>query len=161
MKPVSVFEFLEAVEAPEWALLPVAHSTSASNLFEIASTLKLRTSADDKFRENLLYLFVGRPAFKTKIGSEASYWQCPAVFVFKSISRMSTKRIHPFDTGAFIDGLLPEYLTIFPLERFNLGNEPEVIGKLISTFFGDAESYMVGNGVGEREFIRRYKLSAR
>jgi len=119
-------------------------------------------TACDKFvGENLIYFFVGRPAFKTKVGGEASYWQCPAVFILRSLGNASVKRIHPFDTGAFIDRLLPNYLTLFPLERFNLGSECDIIGKLISIFFGDAESYMYGSGMGEREFRKRYDVSPR
>lgn len=162
MKTVSVPEFLETVEVSKCAPLPLAHSTSAANLFEIAHTEKLRLSASENFEgEHLLYLFVGRPAFKMKFGGEASYWQCPAVFVVKDVSGTLVKRIHPFDTGAFINGLLPTYLTLFPLARFNLGTGCEIIGKLISSFFGDAESYMYGRGLGEQEFIRRFNLTAR
>jgi hypothetical protein len=66
----------------------------------------------------------------------------PTVFVMRFQKTPSIKRIYPFDSGAFVNRLLPQYITVFPLESFNLGVDPAIIGRFLSLFFLDEKSYL-------------------
>jgi len=68
-------------------------------------------------------------------------WQLPAVLVMRFNTPPPLKRIYPFDTGAFHRGRMPDYLTAFDMENFELGSDQDQIGRMISLYFQDARSH--------------------
>jgi hypothetical protein len=49
---------------PSLPILPAVHITSAAHINNIFDTNKLHLSPCEKFKENLLYLFYGRPSYR-------------------------------------------------------------------------------------------------
>jgi hypothetical protein len=92
--------------------------------------------------DKLSYFFVGRPAYKYKsTDDEAEYWELPCCFIFDFSVVTGIKRIFPFDSGAFRDGLFPPYINQIPLEHYESSEAPDAPSKIIGAFFGDAKSY--------------------
>jgi hypothetical protein len=92
--------------------------------------------------EKLCYLFVGRAAYKGKDALNPEPWQLPSVFVMRFTTPPPLKRIHPFDTGAFDRGRMPDYLTTFDLDDFNVGSDQDQIGRMISLYFETPRRYV-------------------
>lgn len=88
---------------------PWIHSTASSNLIPILNEEKLLAVKCNVFQgEKLCYLFVGRAAYKGKDALNPEPWQLPTVFVMRFSNPPPLKRIHPFDTGAFERGRMPD-----------------------------------------------------
>lgn len=129
---------LAVPKSPPWV-----HSTASSNLIPILNEEKLLAVKCNVFKgEKLCYLFVGRAAYKGKDALNPEPWQLPSVFVMRFNNPPPLKRIHPFDTGAFERGVMPDYLTTFKLEDFNVGTDQDQIGRLISLYFGTPRRYV-------------------
>ena len=138
-------DFLESISAVPVSVPVAVHSMSAARIAGIVNTESLLASPCNVFTgECICYLFVGRPAYKKHSDSPASWWQCPVVFLIKSISKLKIKRIFPFDSGAFAAGHFPGYITEFPLCDFSLGEDPAIIERFISVFFRTREEYLRG-----------------
>ena len=70
----------------------------------------MRTSKCNVFKgEDLLYFFVGRPAYKKESVLEPHYWELPTCVICE-YNITGAKRIYPFDTGAEVlkSGLFTE-----------------------------------------------------
>ena len=153
-------EFLDTIKVEGLNVPPALHTTHAVNIYDIINDGGLTPPA----KSNLpacCYLFVGRPAFKWESNRSPSEFEAPLVFVFRDLSGFSIDQIHPFDTGAFESQMFPDYITKFKLESYKLGTDSNIIGRLISAFFGTFEQYMQGNSLGEKEVTERFKLSPR
>jgi hypothetical protein len=155
-------DFLTTSNAGSTSIPCPIHSTSASNLYDIVSSNKLLAVECNVFNhEKLCYLFVGRPAYKWSNNGQASWWQCPIVFVLRSFSKLPIKRIYPFDSGAFAARRLPEYITIFTMDDYLLGNDPEQIGRIIKTFYGSTDQYLSGENRSESKINEEVLLTPR
>lgn len=99
---------------------------------------------------------MGRPAYKAA-GKDLMHWELPSCIIAE-FSSPSPKRIHPFDTGAFSRGFLPNYSTIIPLDEFALSANQNVAGKYIGTFFGNNRMYYLGKSLQKNEFIRQHGI---
>lgn len=142
--------------------LPWVHSTAASRLISIINNRKLLATPCNVFiGEKLCYLFVGRAAYKTKSVPNPSEWQLPVVFVVRFRDRPKLKRVFPFDSGAFRRRLLPDYITTFDLEGYDLADAPENIGRLVSLCFDGGEGYMKRKAVSEDKLSEKYALDLR
>jgi hypothetical protein len=129
---------LAVPKSPPWI-----HSTSSSRLIPILKEEKLLAVKCNVFKgEKLCYLFVGRAAYKNKDALNPEPWQLPSVFVMRFNTPPPLKRIHPFDTGAFDRGRMPDYLTTFNLDDFNVGTDHDQIGRLISLYFETPRRYV-------------------
>lgn len=161
IRAVKLPDFLRTAMTGTVKELPLVHSTAGKNIYDIMEARCLRAVPCNVFRENLCYLFVGRPAYKWTSSAEASYWQAPLVFVLKDLAGAPIKRVHPFDTGAFQSNRIPDFLTMFPMAGFDIGPDPLAIDRLISAFFKDVEAYLAGMGFSEDELQSRYSLTAK
>jgi hypothetical protein len=162
LKVIKLFDFLNTANLGISDVPALVHSTPAANIYNIAEHRRIRIFNCDVFSgEKLCYLFVGRPAFKWTIETDASYWQCPLVFVFRDLSGIPIKRIHPFDSAAFVRKRFPEYITMFPLNRFELGAEKSIIPKLIAAFHGDLDRYMRGDSLSLDAIKAQFSLTPR
>jgi hypothetical protein len=129
---------LAVPKSPPWI-----HSTASSRLISILQQEKLVAVKCNVFKgEKLCYLFVGRAAYKGKDALNPEPWQLPSVFVMRFNSPPALKRIYPFDSGAFHKGRMPDYLTTFDLENFDLGNDQDQIGRMISLYFETPRRYV-------------------
>jgi hypothetical protein len=162
IRPVRLKEFLSQANVPTSDLLPLVHSTASGRLFDVFGSESLLASACKVFKgEELCYLFLGRPAYKVRRDDSPSEWQLPAVFVLRFPDNYSgIKRIFPFDSGAFFDRRLPNYITCFSLDNFNLGTDPTLVGKVISIFFEDHQRYLGRRAVGIQELKKTHTMDA-
>src|ERR1700730_8150266 len=83
-------------------LLPLTHTTDAYAFRNIISTRQLEVSDCIVFREPVLYLFYGRPAYRRSSAGKATSLDAFSLvsFVLRSELLPSPKRLFPFDTGA-------------------------------------------------------------
>jgi hypothetical protein len=142
-KDVKLREFLTNSNLAVPKSPPWIHSTASARLLSILEQEKLLALKCNVFKgEKLCYLFVGRAAYKGKDAMNPESWQLPSVFVMRFNTPPPLKRIHPFDTGAFQRGRMPDYLSMFALEDFALGVDSDQIGRIISFYFGTAQRYV-------------------
>jgi hypothetical protein len=143
IQPVRLNEFLPLTNAAIAETLPFVHSTMAARIFDILSSEKLLATPCNVFKgEKLCYLFVGRPAYKVKPDENPSEWQLPIVFVLRFPDPPPIKRVFPFDSGAFSGRRLPQFITAFNLNGYDIANERDNIGRIISIFFGSSSNYL-------------------
>ena len=83
--------------------LSLIHTSRCEFLPSIATTHALEPQPCAIFHESLVYLFYGRPAYRSHRGSRGGepIVLCPVCFVFKprTVSRV-VHRVYPCDTGA-------------------------------------------------------------
>ncbi|MBR1131905.1 hypothetical protein [Bradyrhizobium iriomotense] len=145
---------LAVPKSPPWI-----HSTASSHLIPILEEEKLLAVKCNVFKgEKLCYLFVGRAAYKGKDALNPESWQLPSVFVMRFSTPPPLKRIHPFDTGAFERGRMPDYLTAFKLDDFNVGTDQDQIGRLISLYFETPRRYVDRDANDQRKLKEEHLL---
>jgi hypothetical protein len=151
-RTMSLKEFLSRQNLPGALNLPWVHSASASRLFKIVEDEKLVAMNCTVFRgEKLCYFFVGRPAYKFNSEGVPSAWQLPVAFVLRFQSPPPIKRAFPFDSGAFMKNRMPDYISMFDLDGFDLAGDPQLVGRLVSLYFKTPERYVQRRAVGEEE----------
>ncbi|NKL83963.1 hypothetical protein GFL98_13295 [Rhizobium leguminosarum bv. viciae] len=95
--------------------------------------------------EALLYTFYGRPSFRpnmTELATTMDHY-LPVCLIFKRSFSGEVRRVFPFDTGAFVNEFYRSYLhRKMVLGDFALEADLETPGRVISTFFGTARSYL-------------------
>ena len=158
--PLSISEFL-AVDNSGVAASPNAvHSTSAASLPYILSSGEIDAFPCKVFSlEPTCYLFVGRPSYKWAVDGEASWWQCPVVFVLRSFDQLPIKRIFPFDSGAFASKKFPDYITMFSMERFSLGHEAATVQSFLAAFYETPERFWAGDALTRKKMNERVRLT--
>lgn len=161
MKHVHLKEFLASQNIGRVEKLPWFHSTKGTNLLEILNAGKLKALPCNVFQDKLSYFFVGRPAYKYTTDNDPAPWMLPVVFVFDFKTPPPIKRIYPFDSGAFSERRLPDYIHGFNREHYLLGTDPKAIDKLIAFYFGDRKSYVRRQPHSERELRRNHTLDMR
>jgi hypothetical protein len=127
-------------------ILPLVHITRAYGFDTILDGDALEPSECDVFKEKLIYLFYGRPAYRAKDGNNARLeFEWPIVFVFDPEKVPDLRRIFPFDTGAFALRLYSEFFDKkSELMDFSLDPTLESAKKLVSAFYQDNEEYYRG-----------------
>jgi hypothetical protein len=154
----SLFDFLQRNQIQKADALPLVHSTEAYFLKKFMKANAIKTSKCKVFKsENLSYFFVGRPAFKRKLDSEAEYWELPICFVVQ-YKAVRIKRAFPFDSGAFKDGKYPHFISMMDIGEFEVSGDGEAAEKIIGTFFGDKRSYFHLKGRGRTEFESKFDV---
>jgi hypothetical protein len=127
-------------------VLSLIHTTDFCRLIDIQNNDVLATKADKRFpNENLLYFFYGRPSYRvnpsvreTRVSSFA-----PICFVFRREFDWQGKRLHLFDTGAFIDGrMMASIHPSFTLEDFQLPPVTSSAQDLVKAFYGSNRNYL-------------------
>jgi hypothetical protein len=146
-------------QSPATGKLPLVHITRAYAFDEMLDAHGLDPQYCDVFRENLVYLFYGRPAYRAKEGNNARLeFEWPIVFIFDPDKMTNIKRLFSFDTGAF---KLKFYEDFFDnkseLLDFELEPTLETARKLVSAFYVDHKEYYHGASrknvaLGHREF---------
>jgi hypothetical protein len=146
---------LAVPKSPPWI-----HSTPSSKLIKIIREEKLLALRCNVFKgEDLCYLFVGRAAYKGRDTANPQSWQLPSAFVLRFDQAPPIKRLHPFDTGAFARNRLPDYVSTFELENFELGTDQAQIGRLISLYFETPRRYIDRKSVDEQKIKDEHLLT--
>lgn len=132
--------------------LGLAHVTDCAHLGEIARAGELKLRACRVFGERLVYLFYGRPAYRSKWegGSTSDLGYARACFVLRDEAASRAKRIFPFDSGGFRNYGTALHRS-FRIEDFQLkdGDHPlQVIG----AFYANLEDYYWMNPIPGRRF---------
>lgn len=161
LRVIRLNEFIRQSETEGRELPPFVHTTPSARIVEILRDSKLLVTECNVFCERLCYLFVGRPAYKWKSDGEASVWQLPFVVLVNNIDTLSLKRIYPFDTGAFSSRRLPDYITLFNRENYNVGKNVLDAERIIKTFFTNTKNYMNGKAKSEDDMRETYNLGVK
>src|SRR6202040_3163431 len=131
---------------PAAGLLPLVHITRAYAFDQIIDGDTLEPNDCDVFKEKLIYLFYGRPAYRAKEGNNARLeFEWPIVFVFDAEKISGIKRIFPFDTGAFVQRLYSQFFDHrSELMDFALNPNLESVRQLVGAFYRDNDEYYRG-----------------
>lgn len=135
--------------------LPLIHTSRCEFLSSIATTHSLEPQPCGVFHESLVYLFYGRPAYRSNRGSRGGepIALCPVCFVFKprTVSQV-VYRVYPCDTGAVAaDRFTPEILA-GDLPQLALDPQIDSARRLVSLMFERNSDYFVGKVVQVRAF---------
>lgn len=127
--------------------LNLFHTTDGFGFRKVLADLLLKPQYCDKFNENILYLFYGRPAYRVAADASATRLRAalPVCFVLDRKCINNERRIFPFDSGAFINGMYDAYRHPgMDVEDFALRINEYSPERVVSTFFGSNENYFVG-----------------
>ncbi|MCX6318259.1 MAG: hypothetical protein NTW29_13285 [Bacteroidetes bacterium] len=130
-------------------LLPIFHTCESYYLNEILRHKKLipqLQTCKDFLNEELLYLFYGRPAYRSSVTENSDLTSyLPACFIINPGIINNIKRIIPFDSGAFTNGLYADFLhSKMEINQFFLKPELNSIIRMIGYFFQNNANYFNG-----------------
>jgi hypothetical protein len=129
--------------------LPLVHSTDSYVLEDVLASGEITPQACKVFTgEALSYFFYGRPAFRSNLDAEPTSLKhyFPVCVLFKPDWSADIRRVFPFDSGAFHNGLYGAYLhKKMKLGDFGLEANITTPGKLITRFFGSVPAYLKAN----------------
>lgn len=129
---------------------------------DIIADGKILATPCNVFRgEKLCYMFVGRPAYKGPETDNPSSWQLPVAFAVRFEKPPPIKRAFPFDSGAFHNKRLPNYITMFKMDGYNLAGNPDLIGRLVSFYFKSQDRYFFRRPASEEEIKEQHSLDMR
>ena len=156
MSHLTDFLRTKGVPTPTASLdLKLMHTANGEDFVDILLDKQIKVSKCGVFvGEDLAYFFLGRPAYKTKVVHDPSYYQLPAVFIFDNLDDYTPTRIFPFDSGAFQDGRFKEIIGKVDISSFNCGDVPNIIPTLIKTFFSDRDRYVRAQPVSVEDIAR-------
>jgi hypothetical protein len=127
--------------------LDLVHVTAAGHGRNILISGKIETRHCNVFGKDLVYAFIGRPAYHLRGGDEKSdhMSQFPMVFVICPDRLEAPYHVYPFDTGAassgtFAGGADPHVA----LENYELTPDLSAARRHIAWAFGDNRSYYDG-----------------
>lgn len=153
-------DFLSRNSTPVAEALPLTHTTYAYHVRKFMSTNKIITSPCSVFAgESLSYFFVGRPSYKPVTSNQSEFWELPVTFVVDFTSVPLPHRVYPFDSGGHVSKRTPGYISMMPLDEFEVADVPQSPQKIIGAFFGNARNYFSFKGRSEKGFIRDNELS--
>jgi hypothetical protein len=162
VRAIRLNEFLRGLNVPVAKGAPWVHSTSAHRIFDILADGKILAMPCNVFAgDKLCYCFLGRPAYKAESVDGPSEWQLPIAFVLRFSQPPAIKRVFPFDTGAFVKRRLPTYITAFKIDGYELSDDPQNVGRLISFFFKSTERYVRRRAAGYEELKEEHNLDMR
>ena len=135
-----------AAQPPSAGQLPFVHITRAYRFDDILTGDELEPSYCGVFKEDLIYFFYGRPAYRAKDGNNARLeFEWPIVFIFDPTKIPDIKRIFPFDSGAFADRIYEEFFDPnSQIMDFSLQPDVETPAKVVGTFYQNHEEYYSG-----------------
>jgi hypothetical protein len=152
-------KFLERNQISRANPLPLVHTTQSYFAKKVLETGIIETRPCNVFAgENLVYMFVGRAAYKKEIRNESVYWELPTCFVFEYFSD-GVKRIFPFDSGSFAKKEnYPSYFSMMDMKLFDISADIESPSKIIGTFFTSNRSYYRLEGRDESSFLSTFSV---
>lgn len=124
--------------------LGLTHVTNSYVLREIVETGRVEPSLCKVLGESVIYAFYGRVAFRDTSEFQPTNLSSlfPSVLVFDPHKLPKAKYVFPFDSGAFMDGMMDQFLHPYmPLFDFALLPDISSAANLVKAMFGDAKSY--------------------
>lgn len=135
--------------------LPLIHTSRCEFIKSIISSGSLEPRPCDVFKESLVYLFYGRPAYRSTKGTKNGepIALCPICFVFKprTVSQ-SLYRIYACDSGAVAHSHLVPEITADDLSDLAVDPQIENARRLVSFLFLQNSDYFVGKVVSGKSF---------
>lgn len=127
--------------------LPLIHTSLCERLASFASFHTLTPNHCRVFGEHLVYLFYGRPAYRSERGSK--YGEpialCPVCFVFKPRTvSLHLRRVLPCDSGAVDKPLFQPELNPCDLGELELDPVIDSARRLVSRVFETNKDYFYG-----------------
>ncbi len=135
--------------------LPLIHTSLCEYLPAIATTHTLEPRPCNIFKESLVYLFYGRPAYRSSRGIKngEAIALCPVCFVFKPRTvSCSLRRIFPCDSGAVAGNLFAPDITSADLEDLEIDSQVENARRAVGLFFEQNSNYFAGRVTAGRAF---------
>jgi hypothetical protein len=156
----SLLRFLRNNNIPDVPGLPLVHTTTAYAMHRILKKKSIQPTPCDVFTgESLAYFFCGRPAYKKQYPDNvAKTWQLPSCIIV-DWDIVSIKRQFPFDSGAFQQGKLPDFIDIMDLSEFDAGSNPADARRIIGSFFVDSSRYFKMTPRSSGDFDRTFELT--
>jgi len=115
--------------------LPLMHTAHGEDFLSIEKSGFIKPQECKVFApEKLSYFFLGRPAYKSSVVFNPSFWQLPAIFVFNQLPLLKAKRIFPFDSGALKNGRYAEIIGRINSDDLSVDESWEAVSKLIQFF---------------------------
>lgn len=128
--------------------LPLCHTCDGFRFRGIIGDQKLIPSPCKVFGdETLIYCFYGKPSYRTSASANPTLINAfmPICFVLKNNAINNPKRIAPFDTGAFNQGLFAQHLhPKMKKEDFLLSPSMDTPQRIVNFFFGSNLKYFKG-----------------
>lgn len=143
--------------SPKLPTLPLVHTTDSHGFREILERGKLKPRRCPVFEnEDLIYLYYGRPGYRVgadiKPTSLTAYY--PVCFVLDPKCVKTSKRVYPFDSGAYHNDLfenhihhnmrLDSFIVEPNLQMPGKIPTPDTPARIVSSFFGDNNNYYSG-----------------
>jgi len=148
--------------SPADPAMHLTHCASAFNAIKMLQSQKLLASLCPVYGVDLLYMFYGRPAYKTSAGLPPSNILdlAPVCLVLDPKVLREAVRIMPFDSGGFKhyqQTIGPQ----FQLSDFELGKQQSIPRKLVGAFFDNNRHYYDQKYLPKNDSIPFGKLTAR
>lgn len=126
--------------------LPLIHTSRCEFLPEIVGDRALQPRHCDVFSQSLIYLFYGRPAYRSTRGARSGdpMVLCPVCFVFKPQSIPVFKDVYACDTGAVANGIFEPDIHPSDLPSLKLPPQIESARRCVDLLFGGNRQYFFG-----------------
>jgi len=124
--------------------LPLVHTTQLKKLDELRTTHQLSEPDCDVFHEPVVYLFYGRPAYRSLLGRDpGSHFElCPIGLVFRpGTVSAAIRRMFVCDSGAVHLGLLEPHVNRTELSDLELDPAIESARRLVPLIYGTNRDY--------------------
>lgn len=139
-------EITAAADLP--TMLDLVHVTAVGRGTDIVRARQIETKRCPVFNRDLVYTFVGRPAYRLRNGEIKSdqISRFPFVFVISPEKLGAPYHLYPFDTGAGVEGRYGDAADPYvPLEDYELAPELTAAQRHISWQFGNNAGYFDGD----------------
>ena len=136
-----------APTTPTLPILPLIHSTGADAFLSLTETKTLSPSLCPVYKEQLLYFFYGRPAYRpnSKVLNTSLPVFRPVCILLSHDAVSEPKRVAPLDTGAFHAGLFTRHLAPhMAKDCFYIDEGVKGAAKFVSAFFETNKRYYLG-----------------
>ena len=124
------------------------HTTDLAALREILHLRVMRPQPCHVFKEDLTYMFYGRPAYRFKDDKPLlDEYAWPVILVFTNDIERLGKVIYPFDSGAFENKRYSRWLKPeWKIDDFALDIVRQSHATHVGAFYSTNDRYLLGNG---------------
>lgn len=126
--------------------LPLTHTTSAFSFADMCEEDNINPKKCKYFNEDLIYLFYGRPAYRTEKSEFSDLeFNWPIIFIFSPDAIKGITSVYPFDTGAFHINLYNRFFSKHSeIDHFKLPGSLDYAAKVAGTFYANEKEYLYG-----------------
>ena len=137
---LSLSDYLAGFQPPGLPL-GLVHCTPVVRGIRAINSGTLQAEQCPVYRERLVYLFYGRPAFKPLAGVDASRLDehLPLCLVFDAALMAKSERMLPFDSGGF--ARYAGSIGSLSIESFELPADPQTPPKIVAAFYESNLNY--------------------